>query len=66
MSKERAKLTREQAIAFCEEKIKVFEKARDHIKASCDLRKDRVAKIKHNSHIEQINAYTDIIDLLRQ
>lgn len=63
---EREKLTKEQAIAFCEEKIRLHEKGRDHIKAASDLRKDRVAKIKYNTHVEQINAFADIVDLLRQ
>lgn len=61
----REKMTREQAIAFCEEKIQLHEKARDHIKATSDLRKDRISKIKYNTHVEKINAFEDIVELLK-
>lgn len=63
--KEREKLTREQAIEFCESRKLLHEKARDHIKANSDLRKDRVSKIKYDSRVKLANTYADIAELLK-
>lgn len=64
--KEREHLTREQAIEFCKDKIRLHEMARNEIVRKFDIIEDKIAMIKYSTHVDRINAYTDIVELLSQ
>lgn len=62
----REKLTREEAIKFCEDRVRLHSNGRDHIYQTADIIEDEIARAKYNSYVDLINIYTDIADLLRQ
>lgn len=63
---ERPKLTREQAIEYCEREQYAHQTAADHIDKVSNTHVEGLARKKRNRHVAQAYIFGDIAELLKE